>query len=304
MQTRAKGPAAGWHWLANAINLGRHNPRALFGAAALLMLVALVPSVIQVVAAQLLGPERIEANLWIIGATTLAMMVVFPLLIGGFLRVIDAAENGRPTRATALFDPFRAGQGGGRLIGIGLLLLLVYLALLGLVLGVFGREVVAWYIDVFADMQAAPAGTPPDMPPLPEGVGTVAGLSLLVMMLASGLYAIGFGQVALGGRSVGGAIADAFAGTFKNVLPLLVLTVCALVAMLVAALAIMLVVALLVLVGGLVHPMVGAALAVPVYVAFLVMMYVVMFGVLYFIWRDVCGPTAAAAPGAGFHVEA
>ena len=296
MQTRSMGPGAGWRWLARAVDLGRHNPKALFGAAILLMLVALVPSVLQQVAMLLLGVDDAQTAISIGLVTTAAMIIVFPLLIAGFLRVIDAAENGRPTRATALFDTFRAGAGRGRIIGTGLLLMLVYIALLALVLLLFGREVAAWYWEVLSLVQSATPENPPQMPPLPEGIGRVAGLMLLVMMISGGLYAIGFGQVALGGRNAVGALADAVSGTLKNVLPLLVLTVVGLVALLLASIALALLGGLLMLLGGLVNPMLGVALAVPVYLAFMVIVYVVMFGVMYFIWRDVCGPETTAAP--------
>ena len=42
MTTRAVGPAKGWDWLMRAVHLGSQNAKALFGAAALLMLIALV----------------------------------------------------------------------------------------------------------------------------------------------------------------------------------------------------------------------------------------------------------------------
>ena len=41
MTTRANGPLAGLAWLRRAFNAGRHNPRAIFGGASLLMVAAL-----------------------------------------------------------------------------------------------------------------------------------------------------------------------------------------------------------------------------------------------------------------------
>lgn len=287
MQTRAKGPGAGWSWLAGAVNLGRHNPKALFGAAALLMVVALVPSILQAIAAEFIGPQ---VAVWVAAVGVVLMVVVFPLMICGFLRVIDDAEHGRSTRALAVFDTFRADQDRGRIIGLGVLLFLIYACLIALVFGFAGREVLDWYLQVMAAAQSATPGTPPVVPPMPEGMGRVFALSLLVMMITGGLYAIGFGQVALNRRGVGGAMADAITGTLKNVLPLLVLTLLGLVGMIAAMLVLLLVLMVLFLVGNLVHPLAGLVLAVPVYVAFLVMLYVVMLGVMYFIWRDVCGP--------------
>jgi hypothetical protein len=293
-------PGAGWSWLKQAINLGRNNPRALFGAAALLMLVALIPSVLQLIAQRLFPGTA--AMLWITGVSLLVMVVVYPLLIGGFFGVIDATERGRPTHATALFDTFRPGPARGRLIGFGLLMSLIYLLAFGAVLVAFGGDVASWYVQVLAAAQQATPGTPPVLPAAPSGLGTVFGLGMLLMMFLGGVYSIGFGQVALTDRNVGGALADGFAGTIKNVLPLLVLAVVSLFGMLVVAIVLGLGLALLVTLGSLVHPLLGMLLALPVYLAFLVAMYVVMFGVMYFLWRDVtaAGAPTPSAPAAGF----
>ena len=298
MQMKVKGPGAGWHWLVSAVNLGRHNAGALFGAAAMLMGLALLPSVLQVLVAELAGPGNVTAAMAVSAIVMLVFIVVFPLLMAGFLRIIHATETGQPTRAMALFDVSRDQGMRGRVIGIGLLLLLVYLVLLALVLGLAGRGVVAWYVELISLAQGATPGSTPALPEMPEGMGRVMALMMLVAMFTGGIYSIGFGQVVLNGRRVGEAFSDALVGTLKNVLPLLVLTVLGLVGMLVAALAIGLAVAFLVVLGSLVSPVLGMLLAVPVYAAFLLAIYVVMFGVMYFIWRDVCGDAAPSDPGA------
>src|SRR3546814_4302869 len=73
-----------------------------------------------------------------------------------------------------------------------------------------------------------------------------------------GVYTIGFGQVALRGRSVGSALADGVAGTLKNVLPIGLLAVVAFVGFFAFALVAMLVILLLAAIGGLVHPVLAA----------------------------------------------
>ncbi|HET8819374.1 MAG TPA: hypothetical protein VFM73_07515 [Xanthomonadaceae bacterium] len=289
MTTKTMGPGAGWRWLVRGFNLGRHNPKALFGAATLVMLVALLPSLLQYGVMAVTGGADPQLGLWLAMAAMVVLAVAFPLIVAGFLRVIDAAENGRPTRALAVFDTFRAGQGRGRIVLTGLALLLVYMLLFVAVLFLAGGEIAAWYWDVMQLAQASDPGATPELPPMPAGMGRLMALMLLVMMICAGLYAIGFGQVALNGRSVGEALADAFAGTLKNVLPLLVLTLLGVVAMLLAILVIGLLVGLLAVVGSIVDPIVGIVLAVPLYLGFLVAMYVVMFGILYSIWQDVCG---------------
>lgn len=293
MATRAMGPGAGWSWLKQAINLGRNNPRAVFGAVALLALVGLIPSVLQL-ALQFgagLGPEQV---LMVVGLLTLAMIVVYPLLIGGVLRVIHDSEHGRPTRATALFDTFRAGNGRGRLIGFGVLLTVIYIATFVLMLAAVGGDFMSWYMQVVtAGMQPDAAGAAATLPALPQGFGTVMGLSMLAGLFFGGVYAIGFGQVALAGRGVGASLGDGVVGTLKNLLPILVLAVIVFVLMLALMLVVLLVGGLLAVVGGMVHEALAMLLIVPVYLGMLLVMYVVMFGVMYYMWRDVCGDEAA-----------
>lgn len=303
MTTRALGPGAGWGWLKQAINIGRNNPKAIFGAAALLALVALIPSVIQL-GLQFgagLGPQAVLAA---VGAMTLVMIVLYPLLIGGLLRVIDASENGRPTRATALFDTFRAGNGAGRLIGFGVLMTLIYVAAFVAVIAVFGQDFLAWYMQLLSAGMQGGTATPP-VASLPEGFGTVMALGTLVGLFFFGVYAIGFGQVALGGRGIGAALADGVVGTLKNLLPLLVLAVIMIVLVIAFSLIVGLLGALLALIGGLVHEVFGFVLLLPLYFAMILVLYVVMFGVMYFMWREICGDAASPATpvAAGNQVE-
>lgn len=297
MHTHAKGPAAGWSWLMQAINLGRHNPKAVFGAVALLALIALVPSVVQVL---LQSGLKLGANatLAVIAACTVVMVLIYPLLIGGVLRVIDASEKGLPTHASALFDTFRSGNGAGRLVGFGVVMFVIYLAVFVAVVGLFGQDFFDWYMELLsAGTQADPAVQAQAMRDIPDGFGTVMALGTLAGLFFGGVYAIGFGQVALAGRSVAGALADGFTGTLKNVFPILLLAAIVFVFFLVFALVLALVAGLLAMVGGLVHPLLAALLVAPVYLGALLVMYVVLFGVMYFMWRDVCGEPAAPPPG-------
>jgi len=295
MSTHARGPAAGWSWLKQAINLGRRNPRAIFGAVALLALVAMVPSLVQVVVSGLgLGASAMMA---VMAVSTLVMAVVYPLLIGGVLRVIDAAEHGRPTHAGALFDTFRAGADRNRLVGFGVVMFVAYLVVFVAVVALFGQDVSAWYMELLAaSTQNDPAVQARVLQDVPPGFGKLMALGILAGLFFGGVYAIGFGQVALRGHGVGSALADGVAGTLKNVLPIVLLAAVACVGFFAFALATVLVIALLAGIGGLVHPLLAALLAAPVYFAALLVLYVVMFGVIYYMWRDVCDEGGGQVP--------
>ena len=291
MSTRALGPGAGWGWLKEGINLGRHNPRAIFGAVALMALVALVPSLIQLALGQLgLGQQALLAAM---GLTVVLAIVLYPLLIGGVLRVIDASEHGRPTRATAIFDTFRPGHDAGRLIGFGVLITAVYIVMFVAVVRLVGKDFFAWYWQMISAAQSGQTLDPAAMA-LPDGFGQVMALGSVIALFLGGVYAIGYGQVALAGRGVFAALGDGVAGTLKNLLPIVLLAVCAFVLMVALMVAFGLLAGLLALLGTLVHEMLGLALLIPLYIALLLVLYVVMFGVMYHLWRDVCAGGAPA----------
>lgn len=304
MTTRAMGPMTGLGWLKRGINLGRHNPRAIFGGAVLVAIGALLPGLLQLALLAIAG-NSVGGQVTVMILSTVVSIVLMSLLVGGYLRVIHAAEQGRPVSPTDVLAPFRAGQGAQRLVLFGVLLVLVYLVLASVVILLVGDGFIEWYMQVMALSQKGGAPTADAMPALPEGFGSVVGLGSLVAVFLGGVYAIGFGQVALTPRSLGGALKDGLAGTLKNLLPLLLLAVLSVVALIAVALVIGLVVTLLALVGNLVHPALGMALALPVYLALLLGIYVVMFGVMYQIWRDVAGdvPPPVAPTTNGHHIE-
>ena len=301
MTIRAVGPGRAWGWLQQAINLGRHNPRAIFGATALLAAVALIPSVLQLVL-QLVFKESPSAIVAVMAITTVLSMVVTALLIGGMLRVIHAAENGQPTHATAIFDSFRDGHLRGRLIGFGVLMMVIYLGVFVAVISLFGQDFMRWYWELITSAQTIQAGggtvAPPNLAEMPEGLGRIMAIGSLFALFMGGVYAIGFGQVALGDRSIGDAFVDGLRGTVKNVLPILVLAVLSILATLVLAISVLLVAAIITLVVGMISKALALVLLVPIYFGMILLIYVVMFGVMYFMWRDICTDAPPPLPRA------
>lgn len=293
MSTRAMGPMAGFRWLMNAINLGRNNPKAVFGAAALSMVLMLVPSLLTV-PLQMTGTQSAGRMAAVIAISMLFGLLLAPLY-GGLLSIIDAAERGRPARATDVFAPYRAGGGAVRMIGFALGMLVVYAAIVAIVLGVVGTGIIHWYTEVLA-AQAAKSTT---MPALPAGFGTAVALFAVFWLLVMGVYAVGFGQVALAGRSPLAALKDGFVGSIKNLLPLLMLVVGLFVAWIAVALAVIVLVGIAALLAKLVGAWVLFVVAVPVYIALILALYVVMFGVMYFMWRDICGGSDMSAETVG-----
>lgn len=290
MATRANGPMAGFAWLKDAINLGHGNPKAVFGGAALLLLLSLLPSLITL-PIQMGAAPGLGMMAAVVGISMLGSLLLLPL-IAGYMRIIDAADRGLPARATDVFAPYRSGE-VLRLIGYGLAMLLVYVAVFALIVAIAGGDLVRWYGQLLA-AQGNPAIVP--VTALPAGFGRVMVASGVLGLLMLGVYAISLGQVALGGRSVLDAVRDGFLGSVKNLLPLVVLALTGLVACLLMALVLFLLVFVVMLVGKIVGPWLVFALIVPLYIAMVLALFVVMFGVMYHLWRDVCGPASSVSP--------
>lgn len=293
MTTRANGPLSGLAWLRRGLRAGRHHPRAVFGGAAVLMVAALVPGVVQALLHGLLRPGPGAASV-IAALTTLFAVALLAPLMGGYLRLIDASEHGRAARAADVFAPFRSAQDAQQLIGFTLVVLLLQLGALSLLYALFGQAMTAlvdWYAQVMALMQQARPGQPLQAPAPPDGLGGMFGLGGLFALFVAGTFAVGLGQVALRGQRLGAALRDGLAGAARNLLPLLVLGALSFALLMAVSLAMLLVLAVL----GLLPPVLAAAVFVPLYLAFTLVAYAVMFGVAYHLWRDVAG--AAPAPG-------
>lgn len=298
MTTHAKGPLTGFQWLKRGLNCGRTNPRAVLGGAAVLMVAALLPGIVQAVVQLALNPGT-NGTLVIAALTTLLSVALMGPLMGGYLRLIHASEEGRPVHARDIFKPFAAPEDARRMAAFTFVLLFAYLGIGAVLISLLGKGLPDWYLQIMTLSQQAQPGKPVQLPPAPEGIGGFLGLGSLFALFVGGSFAVGFGQIALHARSVRGALADGVTGAAKNLLPLLVLAILAFGLLMLSSMALGLVMVVLALLGSLVHPMLAAAILLPVYMVFLLVLYAVMFGVMYQIWRDVAGD--APPPVNGFH---
>lgn len=291
MTTRSKGPLAGFDWLKRGINVGFRHPKPIFGGAAFLLLALLLPSLLTLPlqfpsaeAGTQLSPTTLGA---IMAGSVLLGLLIVPLY-AGYMQVIDAAERGLPARARDVFKPYARGE-ALRLIGYGLALVVIYVAMLGIIIGVAGSGIATWYMQV---LSAQASHQPP--PGLPQGFGTAMALLTVLGLFIMGFYSISLGQVALRRRGVLNAIGDGLMGALKNLLPLLVLALALVLAWIVMTIVVAIVVLVLALLGKLVGAWLMIALVIPVYIAMMLVMFAVMFGVMYYLWRDVCGGDTAS----------
>ena len=293
MTTQSKGPWAGFGWLQRGISVGYRHPKPIFGGAVILLLIVMVPSLVMLpyqfhLRATGTPPSPALFIGFMAGSMLLGLLVV--PLYAGYLQVIDAAERGLPARATGIFNPYRQGD-ALRLIGYGLALIVIYLALMGIIILAAGRGIVDWYMQILA---AQANHLPP--PGLPQGFGIAMALFTVMGLFMMGFYSVSLGQVALRRRSVFDAIGDGFLGALKNLLPLLVLAASLIVAWIAVVIAVVIVVLVLALLGKLVGAWLVFAVIIPIYIALVLAVFAAMFGVMYYLWRDVCaGDTTSGA---------
>ena len=295
MSTRANGPLAGLHWLKRGLNAGRHNPRAVFGGASLIMVAALLPPFLQAFAHGLLKPGP-GAEAVIAALTTLLTVVLLGPLIGGYLRVIDASERGMPAHASDVLAPFRDAQEARRMIAFSFIMLLVQLCAFTVLAALFGgvlENLQTWYASLAELVQTAKPGQPAQLPAPPEGLGGLFSLAGLFALFVAAVFAVGMGQLALRGRGVGAAVLEGLSGAARNLLPLLVMAAVAFAFLMAASVVLLLIVGIL----GLLHPALALVVFLPLYMLFVLTLYVVMFGVMYHLWRDVAGDAPAAVAG-------
>lgn len=297
MAIRSKGPSAGFDWLSRGIGVGFRHPKPLFGGALLLLLAVLLPTLItlplQIYALRSGNPMQPGGFLGVMVLSALIGLVVFPLY-AGYLQVIDAAEQGLAARARDIFKPYREG-GALRVIGYGLVMLVVYFVMFALVIAVTGGAFAHWYMQVLS----ARANQLPPPTALPEGFWTTFLLFGVMGLFMMGFYSIGLGQVALRQRGVLGAVGDGVTGALKNLLPLFMLALGTVLAWILFAIGFAIVIFLIALIGRLISNALMVVLVVPLYIALFLTMFTAMFGVAYHLWRDVCGDdvaTGAAEP--------
>ncbi|NUS61927.1 MAG: hypothetical protein HOQ01_13350 [Lysobacter sp.] len=288
MATRMTSPLAGFGWLRNAVNVGARKPGTLILAALLLFLVSMIPSLITM-PIQYGMPGDMTA---FVGAMVIALIAGLALspVLAGFLQVIDAIERGQPARARDIFAAYRNGVATPSIV-FGLAMMVLYFVVIAVALFTAAPGVGDLFLSRFTEGAMAAPQTP-DPEAVQAGMWRMVGTMFALMLPVSGIWAIGLGQIAIGRRGAGEALADGVTGAFKNLVPMLILAVVVIVGGILLMLLFALVLIVLGAIASFVHEYVAYAILVPLYFAFAMAIYVVSFGLAYFFWRDVCAPNA------------
>ena len=294
--TIRKIPASqGLAWVRNSLDLGARNPKAVFGAALLLMVVFYALALLLALVGGALAGAAQDAGaafLAIFMPLTMGMMVLLPILLGGLMHVIREVEAGRPATALDLFAPLRSARFKS-LVGLGLVQVAFALVGIGLMVVIAGAD---YWKDYMAFMSSVANGATPTALPAPRN-----GFALFVWQLVYNYfsYAIMLFAVPLvlfSGKDVFGAVREAAQASTRNVAPNLLAAVVFVAGTIVAAIVVILLAGLLSLIGGLVHPKLGAALAFMVFLAFSAALLVLLAGGAYIAWRDTFDAPDAPPP--------
>lgn len=300
MEIRKLPATQGLAWFRLSIDLGAKNPRAVFGAALLLiatlytavLLMALVLSLL--IGGNGVQGETPDVSLLMLVALAMALLILFlvPILLGGLMHVVREAEAGRPVRARDLYAPLRS-EHGQNLAWLGLVQVVLSVFGGGLAVALAGSDYLQAYLKAMASAieggaTALPQPNHPGLIFLVQTTFNYFSFSLLLFAIPLMLFS-GLGLLQALRAALRAAVRNVAANLLAGVLFLGALVVAALVAGLVAG--------LLALLGGLIHPAVGSVLAALVMLGFATAALVLVAGAAYLAWRDTFGDgEPAAAP--------
>ena len=300
MEIRKLPMGQGLAWFKQSIDLGGHNPRGVFGAAALMLLALYAVGLVIVVPMVLVvGGDGDAADvgavlgrLWpFLVVMVLAISMLMPFLVGGLMHVIRETEAGNKPGALAVFRPFRSGS-AGRLAAVGLLMLAIQVVGGALVMLTGGRE----YLEAYAEMmRGLLAGADPRTLAQPESSLLMFLLQLLVNYIGYAVLLFSVPSILFLGATLGEALGGSLRASFRNIGANLLAGVLLIVAMVIATLLFLLLMMLVVLVGNAIHAIVGGLLTLVLGLLFASAVMVVLIGAAYLAWRDTFGGGAPAA---------
>lgn len=307
MEIRKLPMGQGMAWFKQSIDLGGHNPRGVFGAAALMLLALYAAGLVIVVPMVAVVPDTggepdvgaVLSRLWpFLVLMVLAISVLLPFLVGGLMHVIRETEAGHKPGALAVFRPFRSGK-AGRLAAVGLSMLAIQVVGGALVMLTGGRE----YLEAYGEMvRGLLAGADPRTLPQPDTSLLMFLLQLLVNYVGYAVLLFSVPSILFLGAPVGEALGGSLKASFRNVGANLLAGVLLILAMIVATLLFLLLMMLVVLVGNAIHAIVGGLLMLVLGLLFASAVMVVLVGAAYLAWRDTFGGGApASSPPAATH---
>lgn len=288
MTARSISMSAPFTWFMKALDVGRRNPKALFGAFALMLAVGLVPTVIQMVGEQLGDATSIPYLAVVYGLSMVISLLVMPPLVGAGLQLVERSEHGRPFSATDIFDGYRDRAFAVRMIQTSMLLVLIFIVVFALLYLVMPGK--PFFSELFTRTAGLPPGAQPDLtglPPFPPAFLLWFLVAFAAVMVASYVHMLAMPLAALGGHGPVSAVANAFAAVLRNALPFIGFTLVAIAIGFVAVLLLGLIAGVVIGLLSVLSPAIAMLVAIPLYLGVMLLVYVISFGFNYHAWREI-----------------
>ena len=293
MEIRKLPASRGLDWFKQAVNLGARNPRAVFGASLLLIVVLYLVALLALLPAISISKQdqtpALGSVLTAVAPVFLVVLFLVPILIGGLMHVIREAEAGRPVRALDLFAPFRQRKAGP----------LAMLGLIQIVLGVIGGFIVVslagadYWKDYLAAFSGALSGRVP-VTPQPDNPMLMLLANLVFNYFSYAIMLLSVPLILFAGRSLGDSIKDSLRASVRNIGANLLAAVLFVGGLIVATLLLMLLVMLVTAVAGMIHKTLAGLLVAAIFLVFAAVVLVVLVGGAYVAWRDTFGDESAS----------
>lgn len=274
------GISAPFRWLQQALALLRRWPRPLAGAASILVVVALLPSLLQLLLVAAL-PGQAAAG-WIQGFGFLLSLLIYPPAVGGFYRVVHALETGRETAPAAVLELYGDGPAMRRMIIVNLLFVMLSLLLVSLLAYAFGGEALLQFLRELTQLK--PGATA--LPPVPPGLLPLAAALALVVVALMSAKGFASAECALGPRPPLAAALAALLATGRNFGALLLFFMVLSVVGFIALMMVALVAALVGMMLAVISPVLAPLVVLPLSLLLVLAMYALLFTFYYYGWRE------------------
>ncbi|MGH8079014.1 MAG: hypothetical protein ACREP7_00475 [Lysobacter sp.] len=290
----------GAQWLIRAINLGTRSPRAIFGAA--LLLIAVLYLVMYLFTIPLrLGGDKLEPDTFLttLAVALLAVVLVLPVLLGGLMHVIREAESDRPVRARDLFAPLRLHK-AVPLALLGMVQIALALICASLLLWATGLDFWSQYQDM---VRGAIAGRVTNVPSADQPALVIL-VQLVYYYLSTAVVLLSVPLIMLSGLSLSDAVKRSVSASLWNLGSYLFAAMLFMAGVTISGALVGLVGLLLVPLGSAVSPVLGQLLGLALVALYGMVFLVVMCGTCYFAWRDVFAHDESAPAANPGHLEA
>lgn len=273
------GIEAPWRWLRQAVALLRRHPRTLFLGALLLVLVALLPTLLQLILLPLM-PSQAG---FIQGLGFALSLLLYPPAVGGYYRLLHAADGERGPSPTAVLDAYVDAPLTRRMVVLNLLFVSLTLLVISLLSLAFGGEALMQFLRELSALQPGAKV----LPAWPRGALPLLFAMALVGVALVSAQGLASAEAALRERPPLSALPAALLATWRNFVALLLFFVPVSV---LAFLLGMLVALAGVLLGTVVGTVLGnaATVAVALVIGLLaaLALYALLFAFFYYGWRE------------------